>query len=155
AQGNSAKMVPSLARLGCPPRGGGGPPGNPRAGCCIAWYSDAVNSRWIDSTFVRPKAPASPPPAWGAPRTAVRGRPASATAAAAGAQAAARVRVRLSMGSPPRRRALREDVLDHVALHVGQAHVAAGVAVGQPLVVQAEQVQDRRVPVVDVDLALD
>ena len=50
---------------------------------------------------------------------------------------------------------LREDLLDHVPLHVGQPHVAAGVAVGQLLVVEAEQVQDGRVPVVDVDLALD
>ena len=42
-----------------------------------------------------------------------------------------------------------------VAVDVGQAEVAAGVAVGQPLVVEAEQVQDRGVQVVDVDLVLD
>ena len=36
-------------------------------------------------------------------------------------------------------------------MHVGQAEVAAGVAVGQLLVVEAQQVQDRRVQVVDVD----
>ena len=41
------------------------------------------------------------------------------------------------------------------AVHVGQAEVAAGVAVGQPLVIEAQQVQDRRVQVVDVDLVLD
>ena len=40
-------------------------------------------------------------------------------------------------------------------MDVGQAEVAAGVAVGELLVVEAEQVQDRRVQVVDVDLVLD
>ena len=39
-------------------------------------------------------------------------------------------------------------------MDVGQAEVAAGVAVGEPLVVQAEQVQDRRLQVVDVDRVL-
>ena len=36
-------------------------------------------------------------------------------------------------------------------MHVGQAEVAALELVGQPLVVDAEQVQDRRLEVVDVD----
>ena len=40
-------------------------------------------------------------------------------------------------------------------MHVGQAEVAAGVAVGELLVVEAQQVQDRGVQVVDVDLVLD
>src|SRR5262249_6930000 len=40
---------------------------------------------------------------------------------------------------------------DHVAGDVGQAEVAALVAVGQAAVVQAEQVQQRGVEVVDVD----
>ena len=40
-------------------------------------------------------------------------------------------------------------------VHVGQAEVAALVAVGQPLVIEAEQVQDRRLQVVDVDRVLD
>ena len=40
-------------------------------------------------------------------------------------------------------------------MHVGQAEVAAGVAVGEPGVVEAEQVQDRGVQVVDVDRLLD
>ena len=44
---------------------------------------------------------------------------------------------------------------DHVAVHVGQAEVAAGVAVGELLVVEAEQVQDRGVQVVDVDAVFD
>ena len=38
--------------------------------------------------------------------------------------------------------------------YVGQAEVAALEAVGQLLVVQAEQVQDRRLQVVDVDAVL-
>ena len=48
----------------------------------------------------------------------------------------------------------RQDVADDLALHVGQAEVAAGVAVGQPRVVQAQQVEDRGVEVVDVDAVL-
>ena len=44
-----------------------------------------------------------------------------------------------------------EDRFDDLARHVGQAEVAAVVAVGQLLVVEAEQVQDRGVQVVDAD----
>ena len=44
-----------------------------------------------------------------------------------------------------------EDRLDHFPGHVGQAEVAAVVAVGQLLVVEAQQVQDRGVQVVDAD----
>ena len=40
-------------------------------------------------------------------------------------------------------------------MDVGQAEVAAGVAVGEGLVVEAEEVEDRGVEVVDVDLVLD
>ena len=39
-------------------------------------------------------------------------------------------------------------------MDVGQAEIAASVAVGQLLVVEAEQVQERRVQVVDVHLVL-
>ncbi len=42
---------------------------------------------------------------------------------------------------------LRDDFLYHLPAHVGQAEVAAEVAVGQPLVVQSHQVQDGRVKV--------
>ena len=45
----------------------------------------------------------------------------------------------------------RQHVLHHLAVHVGQAEVAALEAVGQLLVVEAQQVQDRRLQVVDVD----
>ena len=45
--------------------------------------------------------------------------------------------------------------MHHLAVDVGQAEVAAGVAVGELGVVEAEQVQDRGVQVVDVDLVLD
>ena len=48
-----------------------------------------------------------------------------------------------------------QDLADDAAVDVGQAEVAAGVAVGELLVVEAEQVQDRGVQVVDVDLVLD
>jgi hypothetical protein len=40
----------------------------------------------------------------------------------------------------------------HSPFDVGQPHVAAGVAEGEAFVVEAEQVQDRGVPVVDVQL---
>ena len=46
---------------------------------------------------------------------------------------------------------LCQDRLDHVAGDIGQAEVAAVVAVGQLRVVEAEQVQDRGVQVVDAD----
>ena len=49
----------------------------------------------------------------------------------------------------------RQNLPDHLAVHVGQAHVAAAEAVGQPLVVDAQQVQHRGVQVVDLDLVLD
>jgi hypothetical protein len=38
---------------------------------------------------------------------------------------------------------LCQDLLNNFAMHVGQAEVAALEAIGQPLVVQAQQVQDR------------
>ena len=49
----------------------------------------------------------------------------------------------------------RQDRLDHRAVHVGQAVVAALVLEGQPGVVDAQAVQDRGVQVVDVDRVLD
>src|SRR5206468_3210229 len=48
----------------------------------------------------------------------------------------------------------REDFLRHAAAHIGEAEVAAGVAVSQLLVIEAEQVQQGRVQVVHVDLVL-
>ncbi len=50
---------------------------------------------------------------------------------------------------------LRQNLLHDIAVHVGQPVVAAGVAVGEPLVVEAQQVQHRGVQVVDVDAAAD
>ena len=50
---------------------------------------------------------------------------------------------------------LRQNRPHDLAADVGQAEVAAGVAEGQPLVVEAQQVQDRRLQVVDVDGVLD
>ena len=49
----------------------------------------------------------------------------------------------------------RENRLRHRAVDVRQAEVAAGVAVGELLVVQAEEVQDDGVQVVDVGLVFD
>ena len=44
------------------------------------------------------------------------------------------------------------NLLHHVPRHVRQPEVAAGVAVGQLLVVRPHQVKDGRVEIVDVDL---
>ena len=49
---------------------------------------------------------------------------------------------------------LRQNLPHHAAVDVGQAIVPAAVAVGQPLVVQPQRVQDRGVQVVDVHLVL-
>ena len=48
----------------------------------------------------------------------------------------------------------RDDVTHHAAGDIGQAEIPPGVAVRQPLVVEAQRVQDRRVQVVHVDLVL-
>ena len=47
-----------------------------------------------------------------------------------------------------------QDVLHHMPVDVGEAEVAAGVAVGELLMVQAEDVEDGGVEVVDVDFVL-
>ena len=49
----------------------------------------------------------------------------------------------------------RQQLLHHVAVHVGQPEVAALEAEGQLRVIEAQQVQDRRLQVVDVDAVLD
>src|SRR5262249_40644326 len=49
----------------------------------------------------------------------------------------------------------REDRVDDLAVDVSQTVVAAGVAVGQALVIDAQEMQDRGVEVVDMDLVLD
>ncbi len=46
---------------------------------------------------------------------------------------------------------LSQDIPHNLAVHIRQAEVAAGVVEGQLLVVEAQQVQDRRLEVVDVD----
>ena len=46
---------------------------------------------------------------------------------------------------------LHEDLVDDFAVDVGEAEIAAGVAVGELFVVEAEEVQHRGVEVVDVD----
>src|SRR6478609_7257979 len=68
------------------------------------------------------------------------------------------VRARGSEGvrSPTRNRPSgRDDLAEDAAVDVGEAVVAAAVAEGQALVVEAELVQDRGVDVVDRDGVLD
>src|SRR4051812_29757940 len=48
----------------------------------------------------------------------------------------------------------REELTDDVAVDVGEAVVAAAVAIGQSLMIESHHVQDCRVQVVDVDLVL-
>src|SRR4029450_2346867 len=49
---------------------------------------------------------------------------------------------------------LRQNLLRHVAVHVSQAEIAAGIAVGEPLVIEPQEVQDCGVQIVNVDLVL-
>src|SRR5690348_5911288 len=49
----------------------------------------------------------------------------------------------------------REQLRHHFTAHVGQAEVAALETIGQLQVIQAEQVQDGGMEIVDVDLVLD
>ncbi len=48
----------------------------------------------------------------------------------------------------------RQDLLDHLPVHVGEPEVAAGVVEGELLVVEAEKVEDRRLEVVHVHRVL-
>ena len=43
----------------------------------------------------------------------------------------------------------------HPPMHIRQPEIAARIAIGEPLVIEAEQPQDRRLQIVDVDLRLD
>jgi hypothetical protein len=45
-----------------------------------------------------------------------------------------------------------QDVLHHFAVHIGQTEIAALEAIGQPGVIEAEEMEDRRLEVVHVDL---
>ena len=45
--------------------------------------------------------------------------------------------------------------MHHFAMHVGQTKIAAGIAVGQLQVIEAQQVQHRGVQVVQVDFVFD
>lgn len=47
-----------------------------------------------------------------------------------------------------------EDVLHHDSVHVGETEVAALVGIGEPQVVDAQQVQDRGVEIVHVHLLM-
>lgn len=50
----------------------------------------------------------------------------------------------ISVDLPPcmvQSRMLRQNILDYLAMHVGQAHVAAAEAHGQALVIDAQKVQ--------------
>ena len=46
-------------------------------------------------------------------------------------------------------RPLPQNLLNHIPMHVGEAHVAAAVVVGEAFVVEAHQVQNRGVQIVD------
>src|SRR6266542_3597892 len=49
---------------------------------------------------------------------------------------------------------LGQDFSNNLAVHVGQPEVASAVAVGELCVIQAQQVQNRGVQIVDVNLVL-
>src|SRR5262245_13718989 len=46
------------------------------------------------------------------------------------------------------------DGVNHLSVHIRQPEIAAGVTIGEAFVVEAEQVQNRGVQVVDVDLVV-
>src|SRR5262249_47536387 len=50
---------------------------------------------------------------------------------------------------------LSQNCLDHIAMYIGQAEIAPAVPEGQPGVIESEQMQDRRVEIVDVAFVLD
>src|SRR5690606_3087677 len=52
------------------------------------------------------------------------------------------------------RRMLRQNVLHHLAMHIGQAEVAPLEFERQPRVIDPQQMQDRRLQVVNVDRIL-
>ena len=45
----------------------------------------------------------------------------------------------------------RQDACHHVAAHIGKTEIASGMPVGEPCVIQTEQMQNRGLQVVDVD----
>ena len=49
----------------------------------------------------------------------------------------------------------RNQIMDHVAMNVGEAIVTPRIAVGELLVVEAHEVENRRIHIVDVDAVLD
>src|SRR4030095_1117303 len=57
--------------------------------------------------------------------------------------------------NPMTRTLLRQNLPHDVPGDVGQAEVAPGIAIGEPLVIEAEQMQDRGMKVVDVNPVLD
>src|SRR6266542_4234018 len=85
----------------------------------------------------------------GFPHSTTRGNVGSSYSYSAGIIAAEML---VCTGSTP---TLRQDRLDDVPAHVGQAEVAALEAVDQLRVVDAEQIEHRGVQVVDVDRVLD
>src|SRR5215469_5378037 len=50
---------------------------------------------------------------------------------------------------------LGQDLADHVPMDIGKPALCAVVVVGKPLVVEAEEVKDRRVQVVNIDNIFD
>ena len=56
--------------------------------------------------------------------------------------------------SAVRKTALSQNRSYHFAVYIGQAVIASGMAEGELLVVEPEQMQDRRVKVVNVDAVL-
>ena len=53
--------------------------------------------------------------------------------------------------SPSTLRTLRHDLLDDAAVHIREPEIAARVAIGEPFVIQSQQVQHRGVQIVKDD----
>ena len=61
----------------------------------------------------------------------------------------------MGVGIEGKKKGLGEQAAEHFAVHIAEAELAALVTVGEALVVDAEEVEDRRLPVVDVNGVFD
>ena len=49
----------------------------------------------------------------------------------------------------------RNQIMDHVAMNIGETIVTPRIAVGELLVIEAHEVENRRIHIMDVDAVLD
>ncbi|MFT6576443.1 MAG: hypothetical protein ACJA16_004652 [Akkermansiaceae bacterium] len=57
-------------------------------------------------------------------------------------------------GSVPHRKALRDDIVHHLSVDIGETEIPSTISISERLMIESEQVEHRRVQVVEVDLVL-